>query len=73
MRIRRFSAVAEVVVESPDRYLEAQEQSKQDAVLVFTHDHKFVARRAGRVGGLLAEASGTIRGRNARPREAAAR
>jgi xanthine dehydrogenase accessory factor len=37
----RFSRVAEVVVEWPDRYLESQELGPRDVVLVFTHDAKF--------------------------------
>ncbi len=37
----RFSEVAEVVVEWPDRYLASQQLSERDAVLVFTHDRKF--------------------------------
>lgn len=141
VKSQRFSAVAEVVVDWPDRYLEGQELSERDAVLVFTHDRKFdepalkvalaggagyvgamgsrrtqadraerlreagvgeeqlsrlaapcgldigartpsetalsilaeiVARRAGRGGGLLAETSGSIRGRVERRDEAAA-
>jgi xanthine dehydrogenase accessory factor len=37
----RFSAVAEVVVDWPDRYLQTQELTERDAILVFTHDRKF--------------------------------
>jgi xanthine dehydrogenase accessory factor len=37
----RFSQVAEVVVDWPDRYLEGQELGPRDVVLVFTHDPKF--------------------------------
>lgn len=37
----RFSRVAEVVVDWPDRYLEGVELGPRDAVLVFTHDRKF--------------------------------
>ncbi len=56
----RFSAVAEVVVEWPDSYLESQELSERDAILVFTHDRKFdepalkaaLAGPAGYVGAL---------------------
>lgn len=56
----RFSAVAEVVVEWPDRYLESQELTERDAVLVFTHDRKFdepalkvaLASEAGYVGAM---------------------
>jgi xanthine dehydrogenase accessory factor len=37
----RFSQVAEVVVDWPDRYLEGRELGPRDVVLVFTHDAKF--------------------------------
>jgi xanthine dehydrogenase accessory factor len=37
----RFSSVAEVVVDWPDRYLAGRELGSRDAVLVFTHDPKF--------------------------------
>lgn len=37
----RFSDNAEVVVDWPDRYLEGQELSPRDVVLIFTHDPKF--------------------------------
>ena len=56
----RFSRVAEVVVDWPDRYLESQELSPRDVVLVFTHDAKFdepalissLATDAGYIGAL---------------------
>lgn len=56
----RFEAVAEVVVDWPDRYLETRELSARDVVLVFTHDPKFdqpaltaaLASGAGYVGAL---------------------
>ena len=56
----RFSRVAEVVVDWPDRYLESQELGPRDVVLVFTHDAKFdepalissVATDAGYIGAL---------------------
>jgi xanthine dehydrogenase accessory factor len=37
----RFSDVAEVVVDWPDRYLDSRELDGRDVVLVFTHDPKF--------------------------------
>jgi xanthine dehydrogenase accessory factor len=37
----RFSDVAEVVVDWPDRYIAARELGPRDVVLVFTHDSKF--------------------------------
>lgn len=37
----RFSAVAEVVQQWPDAYLERQTLGERDAVLVFSHDSKF--------------------------------
>jgi xanthine dehydrogenase accessory factor len=37
----RFSAVADVVVEWPDRFLEGRTLTDRDVVLVFTHDPKF--------------------------------
>lgn len=37
----RFSSVAEVVVDWPDRYLAGRELGPRDVVLVFTHDAKF--------------------------------
>ncbi len=41
LRSQRFSDVAEVVVEWPDRYLEGEgELTDRDVVLVFTHDSK---------------------------------
>ena len=56
----RFSRNAEVIVDWPDRYLEAQELGPRDVVLVFTHDAKFdepalagaLASGAGYVGAL---------------------
>ncbi|HSI80468.1 MAG TPA: XdhC/CoxI family protein [Solirubrobacterales bacterium] len=56
----RFEAVAEVVVDWPDRYLETRQLSDRDVVLVFTHDPKFdqpaltaaLASGAGYVGAL---------------------
>ena len=56
----RFSQVAEVVVDWPDRYLEGRELGPRDVVLVFTHDAKFdepalistLATGAGYVGAL---------------------
>ena len=56
----RFSRVAEVVVDWPDRYLESQELGPRDVVLVFTHDSKFdepalvsaLATEAGYIGAL---------------------
>ena len=56
----RFSRVAEVVVDWPDRYLESQELGPRDVVLVFTHDAKFdepalissLATDAGYIGAL---------------------
>jgi xanthine dehydrogenase accessory factor len=38
---RRLRAAAEVVCEWPDSYIESQELTERDAVLVFTHDPKF--------------------------------
>ena len=60
LRSRRFSAVAEVAVGWPDRYLKGQELSDRDVVLVFTHDSKLdepalvsgLASGAGYVGAL---------------------
>ncbi|MSO42013.1 MAG: XdhC/CoxI family protein [Solirubrobacterales bacterium] len=40
IRSQRFSSVAEVVVDWPDRYLEGQELTGRDVVLVFSHDAK---------------------------------
>jgi xanthine dehydrogenase accessory factor len=37
----RFSRVAEVAVDWPDRYLATRELGERDVVLVFTHDSKF--------------------------------
>jgi xanthine dehydrogenase accessory factor len=37
----RFSQVAEVAVDWPDRYLASQQLDERDVVLVFTHDAKF--------------------------------
>lgn len=37
----RFSRVAEVAVDWPDRYLASQQLDERDVVLVFTHDAKF--------------------------------
>lgn len=37
----RFSRVAEVAVDWPDRYLATQQLGERDVVLVFTHDSKF--------------------------------
>jgi xanthine dehydrogenase accessory factor len=56
----RFSRAAEVVVDWPDRYLDGQQLSQRDVVLVFTHDVKFdepaliaaLATDAGYVGAL---------------------
>lgn len=56
----RFSAVAEVVVDWPDRYLEGRRLGPRDVVLAFTHDSKFdepaliaaLASGAGYVGAL---------------------
>jgi len=56
----RFSDVAEVVVDWPDRYLDGRELGERDVVLVFTHDPKFdqpaltaaLASGAGYVGAL---------------------
>jgi xanthine dehydrogenase accessory factor len=56
----RFSRVAEVVVDWPDRYLESRELGARDVVLVFTHDAKFdepalissLATDAGYIGAL---------------------
>jgi xanthine dehydrogenase accessory factor len=56
----RFSDVAEVVVDWPDRYMESQELGPRDVVLVFTHDAKFdepalisaLATDAGYIGAL---------------------
>lgn len=41
IRSPRFSAVAEVVVDWPNRYLEDHELGPRDVVLAFTHDSKF--------------------------------
>jgi xanthine dehydrogenase accessory factor len=41
IRSPRFSDVAEVVVDWPDRYLDTQKLNDRDVVLVFTHDPKF--------------------------------
>lgn len=56
----RFSSVAEVVVDWPDRHLEQRALGPRDVVLVFTHDPKFdepaltaaLASGAGYVGAL---------------------
>ncbi len=56
----RFSEVAEVVVDWPDRHLAQRELSERDVVLVFTHDPKFdepalmsaLASGAGYIGAL---------------------
>ena len=56
----RFSRAAEVVVDWPDRYLEGEDLSDRDVVLVFTHDAKFdepaligaLATDAGYIGAL---------------------
>lgn len=37
----RFSAVADVVIDWPDRHLASRTLGERDAVLVFTHDSKF--------------------------------
>lgn len=37
----RFSDVAEVVIDWPDRYMEGRTLGPRDVVLVFTHDRKF--------------------------------
>lgn len=60
IRSPRFSQVAEVVVEWPDRYLQGQELSERDVVLVFSHDAKLdepalvagLASGAGYIGAL---------------------
>ena len=60
LRSARFSEVAEVVVDWPDRYLASRELGERDVVLVFTHDPKFdepalvsgLASGAGYVGAL---------------------
>lgn len=41
LRSKRFSTVADTVVEWPDRYLNRQELGPRDVVLVFSHDPKF--------------------------------
>lgn len=41
IRSGRFSAVAETVVDWPNRFLEGRELGPRDVVLVFTHDRKF--------------------------------
>lgn len=72
----RFSDVAEVVVEWPDRYLEGRQLGPRDVVLVFTHDPKFdqpalvsaLRSGAGYVGALGSRR--TQRDREARLREA---
>ncbi|HEY8466091.1 MAG TPA: XdhC/CoxI family protein [Solirubrobacterales bacterium] len=56
----RFSDVAEVVIDWPDRFMEGRELGPRDVVLVFTHDRKFdepaltaaLASGAGYVGAL---------------------
>lgn len=56
----RFSAVADVVVDWPDRFLRGRELGPRDVVLVFTHDPKFdqpalisaLASHAGYIGAL---------------------
>ncbi len=56
----RFSNVAEVVIDWPDRYMEGRSLGPRDVVLVFTHDRKFdepaltaaLASGAGYVGAL---------------------
>jgi xanthine dehydrogenase accessory factor len=60
IRSSRFSEVAEVAVDWPDRYLEGQELTKRDVILVFSHDAKLdepaltagLASGAGYVGAL---------------------
>jgi xanthine dehydrogenase accessory factor len=60
VRSERYAEVAEVVVDWPDRYLDAQELGPRDAVLVFSHDPKFdvpalssaVSSGAGYIGAL---------------------
>jgi xanthine dehydrogenase accessory factor len=37
----RFSSVAEIAVDWPDRYLASRDLGERDVVLVFTHDSKF--------------------------------
>lgn len=72
----RFTQVAEVVVDWPDRYLAGRRQGPRDAVLVFTHDPKFdepalaaaLATDAGYIGALGSRH--TDRERTARLREA---
>jgi len=72
----RFSDVAEVVVDWPDRYLESRKLGPRDVVLVFTHDPKFdepalisaLASGAGYVGALGSRR--TQRDREERLREA---
>jgi xanthine dehydrogenase accessory factor len=57
---KRFSDVAKVFVDWPDRHLEGRELGPRDVVLVFTHDRKFdepalksaLASGAGFVGAL---------------------
>jgi xanthine dehydrogenase accessory factor len=56
----RFSSVAEVVVDWPNRFLEGRRLDERDVVLVFTHDPKFdepaliaaLATDAGYIGAL---------------------
>jgi len=56
----RFSSVAEVVIDWPDRFMEGRTLGPRDVVLVFTHDRKFdepaltaaLASGAGYVGAL---------------------
>ena len=60
VRSPRFGAVADVVVDWPDRHLEGRQLGERDAVLVFTHDPKFdvpalvaaLASGAGYVGAI---------------------
>jgi xanthine dehydrogenase accessory factor len=72
----RFAAVAEVVVDWPDRFLAGRQLGPRDAVLVFTHDPKFdepaltaaLATDAGYIGALGSRR--THRERTVRLREA---
>jgi xanthine dehydrogenase accessory factor len=76
LRSARFSDMAEVVVDWPDRYLASRALGPRDVVLVFTHDPKFdqpalvsaLASGAGYVGALGSRR--TQRDREDRLREA---
>jgi xanthine dehydrogenase accessory factor len=75
---KRFSAVADVVIDWPDRFLAGQTLGPRDVVLVFTHDAKFdepaltaaLATNAGYIGALGSRR--TQEDREARLREAGA-